>query len=263
MCLPGIVPSRISGWPNCAFSPAKMISHIIASSQPPPSWNSRGNTTGNEREIPFYFVNNPFIPHFNYIFDIFRWQVAAANIPLRRDTWYTQQTHWQQQSQVSSRWTLCSSEPRSSQQNTAGRFDSASLWCPLQLKNKKGSSWCTCRGFCTLPAENREKQILGKKTCITSKGSLAASDDDGSNATVGLKVVQGLSHLPHQSVTQGIQSLGSVQLDETHVFLLTSLFHQNVLILTTCTQRNSPPMTGWRWSRQTFFSITLQNKNKD
>jgi hypothetical protein len=30
------MPSLISGWPNLAFSAARMISHIIASSQPPP-----------------------------------------------------------------------------------------------------------------------------------------------------------------------------------------------------------------------------------
>ena len=34
---PGMVPMMISGWPNSAFSPAKMMSHIMASSQPPPS----------------------------------------------------------------------------------------------------------------------------------------------------------------------------------------------------------------------------------
>eukprot|EP01139_Manchomonas_bermudensis_P014395 Amastigsp_a508445_28.p2 type:complete len:117 gc:universal Amastigsp_a508445_28:672-322(-) len=36
---PGMVPSLISGWPNWAFAPARMMSHIIASSQPPPSAN--------------------------------------------------------------------------------------------------------------------------------------------------------------------------------------------------------------------------------
>ena len=34
---PGMMPSLISGWPNCALSAAMMKSHIIASSQPPPS----------------------------------------------------------------------------------------------------------------------------------------------------------------------------------------------------------------------------------
>ncbi|MNT42282.1 hypothetical protein D3C72_1786990 [compost metagenome] len=34
---PGITPSLISGWPNLAVSDAMMKSHIIASSQPPPS----------------------------------------------------------------------------------------------------------------------------------------------------------------------------------------------------------------------------------
>ena len=33
---PGITPSLISGYPNLAFSDAIMISHIIASSRPPP-----------------------------------------------------------------------------------------------------------------------------------------------------------------------------------------------------------------------------------
>ena len=34
---PGITPILISGWPNFALSAAMMKSHIIASSQPPPS----------------------------------------------------------------------------------------------------------------------------------------------------------------------------------------------------------------------------------
>ncbi|MCY1286914.1 hypothetical protein D9M70_358960 [compost metagenome] len=34
---PGMVPSFTSGWPNLAESAAMMMSHIIASSQPPPS----------------------------------------------------------------------------------------------------------------------------------------------------------------------------------------------------------------------------------
>ena len=35
--MPGMVPSVISGWPNFAVSLQMMMSHIIASSQPPPS----------------------------------------------------------------------------------------------------------------------------------------------------------------------------------------------------------------------------------
>ena len=38
---PGITPIRISGWPNCASSPAMIMSHAIASSQPPPRANPR------------------------------------------------------------------------------------------------------------------------------------------------------------------------------------------------------------------------------
>ncbi len=34
---PGMTPRLISGWPNLALSAAMMKSHIIASSQPPPS----------------------------------------------------------------------------------------------------------------------------------------------------------------------------------------------------------------------------------
>ena len=34
---PGMTPSLISGWPNFAVSAAMMMSHIMASSQPPPS----------------------------------------------------------------------------------------------------------------------------------------------------------------------------------------------------------------------------------
>ncbi|MOA19988.1 hypothetical protein D3C78_1404040 [compost metagenome] len=34
---PGITPSLISGWPKRALSAAMMKSHIMASSQPPPS----------------------------------------------------------------------------------------------------------------------------------------------------------------------------------------------------------------------------------
>lgn len=79
---------------------------------------------------------------------------------------------------------------------------------------------------------------------FTSEGPLAASDDDGANVAVGLKGVQGLSHLPHQSVTQRVQSLWSVQLDEAHIFFLPSLFHQNVLILTPCRQGKSTSVTG-------------------
>ena len=33
---PGMTPRVISGWPNFAVSAAMMVSHIIASSQPPP-----------------------------------------------------------------------------------------------------------------------------------------------------------------------------------------------------------------------------------
>jgi len=42
---PGMVPIEISGWPNEALSPAYTISHIIASSQPPPSYTSQHTTT--------------------------------------------------------------------------------------------------------------------------------------------------------------------------------------------------------------------------
>ena len=35
--MPGMTPSLISGWPNFALSAAMMMSHCIASSQPPPS----------------------------------------------------------------------------------------------------------------------------------------------------------------------------------------------------------------------------------
>ena len=38
---PGITPIRISGWPNWASSPATMRSHVMASSQPPPSAKPR------------------------------------------------------------------------------------------------------------------------------------------------------------------------------------------------------------------------------
>ena len=34
---PGMMPRLISGWPNFAVSAARIMSHIIASSQPPPS----------------------------------------------------------------------------------------------------------------------------------------------------------------------------------------------------------------------------------
>ncbi len=34
---PGTMPSLISGWPNLAVSAAISMSHIIATSQPPPS----------------------------------------------------------------------------------------------------------------------------------------------------------------------------------------------------------------------------------
>ena len=35
--MPGITPRLISGCPNFAVSAARMMSHIIASSHPPPS----------------------------------------------------------------------------------------------------------------------------------------------------------------------------------------------------------------------------------
>ena len=35
--LPGMMPSVISGWPNTAVSAARIMSHAIANSQPPPS----------------------------------------------------------------------------------------------------------------------------------------------------------------------------------------------------------------------------------
>ena len=35
-CVPGMVPMVTSGWPNLAVSPATMMSHIMASSHPPP-----------------------------------------------------------------------------------------------------------------------------------------------------------------------------------------------------------------------------------
>ena len=34
---PGMIPSRISGWPNSALSEATIMSQASASSQPPPS----------------------------------------------------------------------------------------------------------------------------------------------------------------------------------------------------------------------------------
>lgn len=82
--------------------------------------------------------------------------------------------------------------------------------------------------------KKKAKKTLGS---LTSKGSLTAGDDDSSDAAVDLEGIQGLSHLPHQPVTQSVKSLGSVQLDETHVTILTAFFHQNILILTTCRQR--------------------------
>ncbi len=35
--MPGPMPSVTSGWPNLAVSAASTMSHIMASSQPPPS----------------------------------------------------------------------------------------------------------------------------------------------------------------------------------------------------------------------------------
>lgn len=35
---PGITPRLISGWPKVAVGEARMMSHMRASSQPPPSW---------------------------------------------------------------------------------------------------------------------------------------------------------------------------------------------------------------------------------
>ena len=46
---PGMTPSLISGWPNCASSPATIMSHVIASSQPPPSAKPRTAATSGVR----------------------------------------------------------------------------------------------------------------------------------------------------------------------------------------------------------------------
>ena len=47
---PGMVPILISGWPKTAFSEAYMMSHIMASSQPPPSCGRRESRRSRVRE---------------------------------------------------------------------------------------------------------------------------------------------------------------------------------------------------------------------
>lgn len=83
-----------------------------------------------------------------------------------------------------------------------------------------------------------------KTHSLTSKGSVTAGDNDSSDVAVNFEGIEGLSHLPHQPVTQSIERLWPVQLDETHIVLLTSLFHQNILILTACMKRKQTLMIG-------------------
>lgn len=107
-----------------------------------------------------------------------------------------------------------------------------------------------------LTGRNIQKKTSKENTLgfLTSKGSLTASEDDGSDVAVGFKGIQGLSHLPHQPITQSVESLGPVQLDETHIALLTSLLHQNILILTTCKKREPTPMVRWD-----FYALSIND----
>ena len=69
---------------------------------------------------------------------------------------------------------------------------------------------------------------------LTSKGSVTAGDNDSSDICVSFESVQGPTQLRHQPITQSVERLRPVQLDETHVALLTSLIHQDILILSAC-----------------------------
>lgn len=86
---------------------------------------------------------------------------------------------------------------------------------------------------------SQEGKIWKTSAALTSKGFFTAGDDNSSDVAVWFERVQGLAHLLHQPITQSVESLGSVQLDETHILIPASLFHQNILILSTCVQRES------------------------
>lgn len=100
----------------------------------------------------------------------------------------------------------------------------------------------------------------GQKThsvaSLTSKGPVAACDDNSPDVAVGFKSIQGLSHLSHQPVTQSVESFGSVQLDEAYVVLLTSLLHQDILILTTC-MKSKQTLTFQTFVNQTNTATVL------
>jgi len=68
---------------------------------------------------------------------------------------------------------------------------------------------------------------------LTSKSLAAASEYDAANVRVTLQVIKDLTKFSHQSSTEGIQSLGAVQLYEAHIVLLTFCFHYQVLVLCT------------------------------
>ena len=65
---------------------------------------------------------------------------------------------------------------------------------------------------------------------LTGKGSVAAGDNNSPDVFVSLEGVQSLPHLQHESITQSVEDLGSVELDKTDVLFLATLLHHNVVI---------------------------------
>ena len=92
------------------------------------------------------------------------------------------------------------------------------------------------------------------QSILTSKGSVAAGDDNSPDVFVGFEGIESLPDLQHEAVTQSVKDLGSVQLDETDVLFLATLFHHNVVIRNTpCVNQKTTP----RKQLRLFNSETL------
>lgn len=68
----------------------------------------------------------------------------------------------------------------------------------------------------------------------SSECLLASSQNDGSNALILAKSLQGGGQLLHQAIAKGVQSLGAVQRDDSHVLALASNFSLDELPVTSC-----------------------------
>lgn len=59
---------------------------------------------------------------------------------------------------------------------------------------------------------------------------LAARDDDRSDAVVGLEFIQGLGHLRHKAIAEGVQGFGAVKGDQAYVVFSTRGLGFDVLV---------------------------------